>query len=61
MVNYFNTFNDNSFSNAQGTFSPNNCNFDPLEKMVELFEENKKLYERLLKSEQEKIEILKSR
>jgi hypothetical protein len=29
--------------------------------MVELFEENKKLYERLLASEREKIELLKGK
>lgn len=36
----------------------NNCNFNPLDKVIELVEENKKLYERLLKSEQDKIEML---
>lgn len=60
-VTYFNTFNDNSFSNAQGTFSPSHCTFNALDKMVKLFEENKKLYERLLASEREKVEILKNK
>ena len=36
------------------------CTFNPIDKMVELFEENKKLYERLLQSEKEKNEFLKS-
>ncbi|RWY51605.1 helix-turn-helix transcriptional regulator [Mucilaginibacter gilvus] len=36
-----------------------NCTFNPIDKLVELFEENKKLYERLLASEREKIELLK--
>lgn len=58
VVNYFNTFNDNSFSNSNGTFHANNCTFNPLDKMVELFEENKKLYERLLQAEKEKNELL---
>ena len=36
-----------------------NPTFNPLDKLVELFEENKNLYERLLKAEQEKNELLK--
>jgi transcriptional regulator with XRE-family HTH domain len=59
VFNYFNTFNDNSFSNSNGTFHANNCTFNPIDKLVELFEENKKLYERLLQSEREKVELLK--
>jgi hypothetical protein len=35
-----------------------NTTFNPIDR-VKLFEENKKLYERLLQSESEKIEILK--
>tara|TARA_R110002050_G_scaffold281956_2_gene429662 strand:- start:38558 stop:38974 length:417 start_codon:yes stop_codon:yes gene_type:complete len=57
-INYFNNFYDNSFSNSQGTFHPNNCTFNPLDKLLEAHEENKKLYERLLKAEQDKIEYL---
>ena len=59
VINYFNTFND-SVSNSsfgQGTYN-NECTFNPLDKLVEVYEENKKLYERLLKSEQHKIEYL---
>ncbi|MFG4001689.1 helix-turn-helix domain-containing protein [Flavobacterium aquidurense] len=54
MINYFNTFNesDNNFNHY------NTCTFNPLDKLVESFEENKKLYERLLKAEQDKIEYL---
>ena len=48
---YFNTFNDNSFSNSNGTFNAQYCNFNPIEKVVEL-------YEALLKSEREKIALL---
>ncbi|WP_339919611.1 helix-turn-helix transcriptional regulator [uncultured Flavobacterium sp.] len=33
-------------------------NFNPIEKLVEVFEENKKLYERLLQAEKEKVEYL---
>lgn len=47
-ISYFNTFNDNS----TGAFQNYHCTFNPVEKIVEL-------YERLLTSEREKIEILK--
>jgi len=41
----------------------NNCtlNFNPMDKLFEVIEENKKLYERLLQSEREKVELLKSK
>jgi transcriptional regulator with XRE-family HTH domain len=67
VVNYFNTFNDNSVSNDSSVnhhpvaLNNHHCTFNPLDKMVELFEENKKLYERLLVSEREKIELLKGK
>ncbi len=35
--------------------------FNPLDKYIEAMEENKKLYERLLESEREKVEILKGK
>jgi len=56
VINYFNTFNDQSFSNSNGTsFSGNPAyTFNPLDKLVEAYEENKKLYERLLEAEKEK-------
>jgi transcriptional regulator with XRE-family HTH domain len=58
VFNYFNNFSDNSIN--QGPIGAHNtCNFNPLDKLVELFEENKKLYERLLQSEREKVELLK--
>jgi transcriptional regulator with XRE-family HTH domain len=58
-VNFFNTFNDNSIN--QGAVGSNNyhCNFNPIDKLVELFEENKKLYERLLQAEKEKNDFLR--
>lgn len=37
-----------------------NYQFNPIEKLVEVFEENKKLYERLLDSERKKNEFLES-
>lgn len=58
-INVINTtFNshDNSTSIAyQSTF-----NFNPIDKILELFEEKEKLYEQLLASEREKVEILKN-
>jgi len=49
IFNYFNNFHDSS----TGDFRQN-CTFNPLDKVVEL-------YERLLQSEREKIELLKSK
>jgi transcriptional regulator with XRE-family HTH domain len=57
VINYFNNFYDNSASNGQGAFSPV-YNFNPLDKLLETVEENKKLYERLLQSEKEKVALL---
>lgn len=58
LITYFNTFNDSRGS--FGAFSTNNheCNFNPLDKVVELFEEKEKLYERLLQAEKDKNEYL---
>lgn len=50
-TNFFNTFYDSSGFNYQ-------CTFNPLEKYVEAMEENKKLYERLLQAEREKVVLL---
>lgn len=54
VFNYFSNFYDNS----TGQVYNNNCTFNPLDKLLEVQEENKKLYERLLKAEQEKISYL---
>jgi transcriptional regulator with XRE-family HTH domain len=35
------------------------CTFNPIDKLIEIYDENKKLYEQLLASEREKVEILK--
>ncbi|WP_342089381.1 helix-turn-helix domain-containing protein [Dyadobacter sp. OTU695] len=59
VFNYFNNFNDNSVNH--GPFNNNQCTFNPLDKLVELFEEHKRLYERLLESEREKIDFLKNK
>src|SRR5438105_800129 len=49
-----NTFNDHSILNGINY----NPTFNPLDKYVEAMEENKKLYERLLQAEKEKVEML---
>jgi transcriptional regulator with XRE-family HTH domain len=49
MINYFNSFYDNSIAN--GINNPVNCSFNPLDKVVEL-------YERMLQAEKEKVEYL---
>ena len=48
------TFHDHSSVNSNCTI-----NFNPFDKWLEVLEENKKLYEQLLQSEREKVEILK--
>lgn len=52
----------NSFTahdHATGFIYNQNPTFNPLDKLLEVMEENKKLYERLLDSEREKVELLK--
>ncbi|MGF7077156.1 transcriptional regulator with XRE-family HTH domain [Mucilaginibacter sp. 3215] len=50
----------NAGSGALGQYQNyHDCTFNPLEKWLEVLDENKKLYERLLNSEREKVEILK--
>ena len=52
MISYFNNFYDNSVSNGvNGIFSPSHCSFNPLDKVIEL-------YERMLLAEKEKVEYL---
>jgi transcriptional regulator with XRE-family HTH domain len=51
------TFNDQS-TNQGGGSTNNNCTFNALDKFVEAMEENKKLYERLLQAEREKVEMM---
>ncbi|ALJ04483.1 transcriptional regulator [Pseudalgibacter alginicilyticus] len=54
VFNYFSNFYDNS----TGQVYNNNCTFNPLDKLMESHDENKKLYERLLQAEQDKITYL---
>lgn len=57
VMNFFNTFNDSSINQGPLT-NYGTINFNPLDKLIEVFEENKRLYERLLQAEKEKHEIL---
>lgn len=50
---------NNSFNNSSGIGLNYHCTFNPLDKLLETMDENKKLYERLLESEKEKVELLK--
>jgi len=52
-----NTFTDNQ--SAYGYVANNFATFNPLDKLLEVIEENKKLYERLIQSEKEQNELLK--
>jgi transcriptional regulator with XRE-family HTH domain len=50
----------NNYEGSSSNYSGlHHCTFNPLDKLIELVEENKKLYERLLQSEREKVELLK--
>lgn len=52
VIQNISSFYDQSTFNFQ-------CTFNPTDKLLEVIEENKKLYERLVAAEQEKVEILK--
>lgn len=56
IINNTFTSHDTSTLNAIN-FQPT---FNPLDKLVEVYEQNKKLYEQLLASEREKVELLKN-
>jgi transcriptional regulator with XRE-family HTH domain len=58
MINYFNTFNDSTLNGIINAGTNYNCTFNPLDKLMESVEENKKLYERMLQTEKEKNEYL---
>ncbi len=51
VINYFNNIHDNEFHNSQGPNIGATCTFNPLDKVVEL-------YERMLEMEREKIKYL---
>ncbi|OXA83954.1 helix-turn-helix domain-containing protein [Flavobacterium hercynium] len=55
-INYFNTFNES----PNNYFGLTSCTFNPLDKLMETVDENKKLYERLLQAEKEKVKFLEN-
>ena len=57
-INYFNNFYDNSASQGNSFNQGIYPTFNPLDKLVEAYDENKKLYERLLEAEKEKVKYL---
>lgn len=58
-INYINTFNDEVTNNSGCPFSyNNNCTFNPLDKIIELYNEKIELYERMLKDKESMIEKL---
>ncbi|MDT3403790.1 helix-turn-helix domain-containing protein [Mucilaginibacter terrae] len=59
VVNYFNTFNDSSVNH--GAFGNYHCTFNPIDKIVELYNEKVVLLERLLQAEKEKNDLLKGK
>ncbi len=48
-----NTFNENSSNNNNYQ-----CSINPIEKLIEVYEENRKLHERLLETEKEKSKLI---
>ena len=59
----YNIQNNYEGSNNQGANNGINnyqCNINPIDKWIEALDENKKLYERLLQAEKEKVELLQS-
>jgi len=58
VINYFNSFYDNSSSQGNSFNQGTNPTFNPLDKLIEVYEEKEKLYERLLEAEKSKVEYL---
>jgi transcriptional regulator with XRE-family HTH domain len=48
----------NSHDNSTSVAFKSTFNFNPIDKLMEVMDENKKLYERLLQSEREKVELM---
>jgi len=58
----YNIQNNYDSSSNNHAYSTNyNCTFNPLDELIKALNENKELYERLLASEREKVEILKNK
>lgn len=58
VINYFNNFYDNSSPQGNSFNQGMYATFNPLDKLVEAYEENKKLYERLVQAEKDKVAYL---
>lgn len=58
VINYFNNFYDNSAPQGNSFNQGMNPTFNPLDKLMELVDENKKLYEQLLQAERNKVAYL---
>ena len=58
VFNYFNSFGDNASGQSFGNFGTINCTFNPLDKLMEVYSEKEKLYERLLQAEKDKVSYL---
>ena len=56
----FNIIGNTVNNHDQAAFFNYYPTFNPIDKLLELFEENKKLYQELLASEKEKVELLKN-
>jgi transcriptional regulator with XRE-family HTH domain len=61
VVNFFNTFHDNSGAGAFFSSTNLHCTFNPIDKIVELYNEKVVLLERLLQAEKEKNDLLKGK
>lgn len=59
-ITYFNTFNDNSVNQGAVGSTNYNCTFNPIDKVVQLYDEKIALYERMLIDKDLMIESLKS-
>jgi hypothetical protein len=57
VFNFINNFNDNSINH--GPLNSYNCTFNPLDKVVQLYDEKIALYERMLKDKEAMIDELK--
>jgi transcriptional regulator with XRE-family HTH domain len=57
----FNIIGNTVNNHDQAAFFNYYPTFNPIDKLIELFEENKRLYQELLQSEREKVEILKNK
>lgn len=53
-----NTFHDSSGAGVGAYNTSSTFTFNPIDKLIESYEENKKLYERLLEAEKSKVELM---